>query len=126
MLKAWIKLGKPSLVLDGQGKEEQSLHFLFHPKSQGLGDRFESGIKVLIAHGKSTQLMPFWFMSDIAYLWFRFWVIMEESGGEWVLLYKFWCVVGFFLLLHNVIINYACHSQRVRKAFMKEVVCVFL
>lgn len=121
MLEPWIKLEK-SLLLGGQGKEGQSLHFLFHPKPQELGDRSESGIQVLIAHGKSTQLVPFWFMSDIACLWFQFQVITEESGGEWVLLYKF--SNFFLLLLHNVFINYACHLQRVRKAFMKEIVCV--
>lgn len=68
MLKPWIKLEKSSLILDGKGKEEQSLHFLFHSKSQELGDRFESGTKVLIGHGKSTQPMPFWFLSNVAYL----------------------------------------------------------
>lgn len=130
MLKPWIKLEKSSPVLGGQGNEEQSLHFLFHPKSQELRDRFESGSEVLIAHGESTQWMLFWFMRDIAYLWFLFQVIMEESGGEWGLLYKcglvslFVCLLFFFLLLHNEIISYACHSQRVRKAFMKEIVCV--
>lgn len=96
MLKPWVKVEKSSPVLGGHRKEEQSLHFLFHPKSQQLGDRFESEMKVLIAHGKSTQLMPFWFMSDIAYLWFLFQAIMEESGGEWVLLYKFYVVFFFY------------------------------
>jgi len=108
MLKPWITLEKSSLVLGGQGKEKQSLHFSFHPKSQELGDRFESSSKVWIAHGKSTQQMPFWFMRDVAYLWFLFQVIMGESGGEWILLYQFYI---FFLLMHNGIINYACHSQ---------------
>lgn len=82
MVKPWIKLEKSSLVLGEQEKEEQSLHFLFCPKSQELKDSFESGIKVLIAHGKSTKEMPFWFMTDIAYLFYLFQVITEESGGE--------------------------------------------
>lgn len=81
MLEPWIKLEKSSLLLGGQGKEGQSLRFLFHPKSQELGDRSESGIQVLIAHGKSTQLMPFWFTSDIAYLWFQFQVIRGVWRG---------------------------------------------
>lgn len=93
MVKPWIKLEKSSLVLGDQGKEEQSLHFSFCPKSQELKDRFESGIKVLIAHGKSTKQMPFWFMRDIAYLCFPFQVITEECGGEWVLLHK--CYIFF-------------------------------
>lgn len=81
-LKPWIKLEKSSLGLGGQGKEEQSLHFLFHPKPQEVGDRLESGIKVLISHGNVVLLMHFWFTSNIAYLWILFQVIMEESGGE--------------------------------------------
>lgn len=60
MLKLWIKLKKSSLVLGGQGREEQSLHFLFCFKSQELGDRFERSIKVLTVHGKS----PHAFMKD--------------------------------------------------------------
>lgn len=105
-LKPWIKLEKSSLGLGGQGKEEQSLHFLFHPKPQEVGGRLESGIKVLISHGNVVLLVHQQHCLPV-----------DSVSGDHG---RVWRGIGFALpfffllsLLHDVISNYTCHSQNV-------------
>lgn len=118
MLEPWIKLEKSSLLLGGQGKEGQSLRFLFHPKSQEVRE-WDSGPDCSWEkHPADAFLVHEWHCLPV----------VSVSGDQRSLEGNGFCFTNFLifllLLLHNVIINYACHLQRVRKAFMKEIVCL--